>query len=321
MSQLAKTPTTLKSVLSGDAIRQQVSAALPKHLPPDRFLRVAMTALSRIPRLAECEQVSFFRCLLDLSAMGLEPDGRKAHLIPFRNNKNNTTECQLIVDYKGLLELVRRSGETESLHCDIVCENDSFKRGIKDGKTFLEWEPANQDRGEVIGAFSVVVMKGGALEWEYMTKEDIEGVRKRSKASGSGPWVSDWAEMARKTVFRRHSKRLPFSPEIRQHIEADDTHQFDMRPGSIDVDAQAETVERKPAIPTPVATPPDSAVDTAPEPTPFERVETELQRLGWTIQQAEALASAEGLAEDDEKFALYTNDQLTGLLEALEATK
>lgn len=239
-TDLAKTPpATLKSMLSHDKMKKQFAAALPKHLSPERFVRVAMTALTRIPRLAECEQTSFFRCLLDLSSMGLEPNGRDAHLIPFRNNKTNQTECQLIIDYKGLLALVRRSGEVESLHCDLVYEHDSFKRGIKDGKAFLEWEPGNGERGEVIGAFSVVMMKGaGAIEWDYMTRDEIEAVRARSKAGKSGPWVTDWNEMAKKTVFRRHSKRLPFSPEIIDKIEQDDRTLFDMRAGSIDVETE-----------------------------------------------------------------------------------
>ena len=52
----------------------------------------------------------------------------------------------------------------------------------------------------------------------YMSKEDIEKHRKRSKASGSGPWVTDYEEMSKKTVFRSVFKWLPVS--IEQAMEA-----------------------------------------------------------------------------------------------------
>lgn len=77
MSQITTTKTSeLKALLTGDKMREQFAAALPKHLTAERFCRVAITALSRTPKLAECTQESFFRCLLDLSAYGIEPDGR-----------------------------------------------------------------------------------------------------------------------------------------------------------------------------------------------------------------------------------------------------
>jgi len=61
-----------------------------------------------------------------------------------------------------------------------------------------------------------------------MTREEVEGIQKRSKSANNGPWKSDWAEMAKKTVVRRLSKMLPLSSEIMRHVERDDD-QFEMR--------------------------------------------------------------------------------------------
>jgi len=113
-------PTDLKGSLNHESLRQQIAAAAPKHLSPERFCRIAITALSRTPKLAECTQASFFKCLLDLSAMGIEPDGRRAYLIPYNNRKANTVECQLIVSYMGLIELIRRSGDVVSIRAREV---------------------------------------------------------------------------------------------------------------------------------------------------------------------------------------------------------
>ena len=111
---------TLKQTLSGPAMREQFARALPKHLSPERFCRIAITALTRTPKLADCTQESLMKCLLDLSAFGLEPDGRRAHLIPYKD------QCTLVIDWKGLAELAMRSGIIAKLHADVVCENDEF---------------------------------------------------------------------------------------------------------------------------------------------------------------------------------------------------
>ena len=64
-------------------------------------------------------------------------------------------------------------------------------------------------------------MKGGAVKCEVMNKDDIDSIRRRSKAGSSGPWVTDYNEMAKKTVFRRATKWLPLSAEIIDAFERD----------------------------------------------------------------------------------------------------
>ncbi len=218
---------TLRQHLEGDAFKQAVAGALPRHLKPDRFIRVALTAITRTPKLAQCEQASFFQCLLTLSQYGLEPDGRRAHLIPFENRKRGVTECQLIIDWKGLSELVYRSGVVSTLHADVVREGDLFDYSMGVLTTHVPHYLRRDDKkpekeGEVFAAYSTATMKDGTRKTEVMSSEEIEGIRRRSRAGQSGPWVTDWTEMAKKTVFRRLSKWLPLSAELRDAVEADD---------------------------------------------------------------------------------------------------
>lgn len=240
---------TLKEILNSDKIRAQIALALPSHLKPDRFIRIATTALLRTPKLMQCDQASFFQALLNLSAMGLEPDGRRAHLIPFENKKRGIVECQLIVDYKGLVDLVRRSGEISSIHADVVYERDKFTFAYGSGQ-HLHHIPALQNRGKPIAAYSYVKLKDGSDDFIVMPVEEVEGIRKRSRAANDGPWVTDWPAMAAKTVFRRHSKWLPFSPELREQIEQDDE-------GFIDIDAQ----HLEPKAPAPARTAPKQTAE------------------------------------------------------------
>jgi recombination protein RecT len=218
---------TIRDRLEGDSFRQAVAAALPKHLTPERFIRVAITAITRTPKLAQCDQASFFGALLTLSQYGIEPDGRRAHLIPFENRKRGVTECQLIIDYKGLAELAMRSGLVSYLHADTVCEADEFEVNL--GEITKHVIDYRQPRGEVYAAYAICRFKDGATKAEVMTRDEVEAIRKRSRAGTSGPWITDWAEMAKKTAFRRLSKWLPLSPDLRQAVEADDDQFADMK--------------------------------------------------------------------------------------------
>jgi len=215
----------IRSIIASPAMQAQFSAALPKHLSPERFGRIAITALSRTPKLKECTQESLFKCLLDLSAIGLEPDGRHAHLIPYRDNRNNITECTLIIDYKGLVSLIRRSGDVAKIHSDIVCDNDDFEHSM--GEVIRHTYDLKSPRGEVYAAYAQVTLKDGSTQAAILTKDEIEAIRKRSRAGSSGPWVTDWNEMAKKTAFRRLTKWLTLSPEISDVIAKADEHEID----------------------------------------------------------------------------------------------
>lgn len=211
---------TIRDRLRSPAVIDELTRVLPSHCKPERMARVAMTALTRTPLLAECDQVSFFKCLFDLSAWGLEPDGRRAHLIPFRNNKRGVIECQLIIDFKGLVELAYRSGLVSSIHADVVCENDVFEYDL--GEIKCHKIDLRKPRGAPYAAYARVVMKDGSFKCEVMSKDEVESIRKRSKAGTSGPWVTDWAEMSKKTAFRRLSKWIPLSAEFHDAVERDD---------------------------------------------------------------------------------------------------
>lgn len=217
---------TVKDWLSSDSFRDAVKSSLPSHLTPDRFVRVALTAMMRVPKLAQCSKDSLFKALLDLSSLGLEPDGRRAHLIPYENRKNGTVEVQLIIDYKGLLELSKRSGEVKSWRAELVCKNDEFRWETGKVTHEINWR---KDRGEPECVYSCVKTKDDIDDFEVMTIADVTKIRDRSQAwksykSGytkTCPWESDFGEMAKKTVMRRHSKRLTLSPEFVEALEKD----------------------------------------------------------------------------------------------------
>jgi recombination protein RecT len=218
---------TIRQQIESPQFAEAVRKALPRHLTPDRFIRVALTAITRTPKLAQCDQASFFAQLLTLSQLGLEPDGRRAHLIPFENRKRGVVECQLIVDWKGLAELAMRSGIVANLHADVVRKGDlleySAGKVVKHIPHFLRSDEAKPEQaGETYAVYALAEFKDGTTKADVLSVDEVQAVRSRSSAGQSGPWVTDWNEMAKKTAFRRLSKWLPLSPEFRDAIEADD---------------------------------------------------------------------------------------------------
>lgn len=219
----------LTLLLEENTFRDQVRKALPKHLSADRFLRIARTTLTKTPKLANCTPASFMNALLTLSQLGIEPDGRRAHLIPFG------TEVQLIIDYKGLAELAFNTDKVSNIHADIICENDNFESNK--GEIIRHDINYKKPRGDMYAAYAIVRFKDGTEKCEVMTKDEINKIRTRSKAANAGPWKTDYNEMAKKTVFRRLTKWIPLSPEQRDAIEVvDKEYDIDITPDPLKTD-------------------------------------------------------------------------------------
>lgn len=214
----------------------EIEKALPKHMDADRMARIALTTIRTNPKLLECSVPSLLGAVMQAAQLGLEP-GLIGHcyLVPFKNGKTGQTDVQFIIGYKGMIDLARRSGNIESIYAHAVYSNDTFEYeyGLHPK---LVHKPAMTERGEFIGAYAVAHFKDGGYQFEFMPKEEIEKRRKRSKAANAGPWVTDYEEMAKKTVIRHMWKYLPISIEIQQQAAQDEVVRKD-------VTAEPEPVE------------------------------------------------------------------------------
>ena len=194
--------------------------ALPKHIPVERFARVVATAIQQTPALLNVDRRSLWQAAMKAAQDGLLPDGREAALVVYRD-RNRGEIAQYMPMIAGLRKKVRNSGEIATWEVNVVCENDGFEFELGD-EPFIRHRPAMGDRGKPIAAYSIATLKSGEKSREVMSFDEIEAIRKRSRAANAGPWVTDWAEMARKTVARRHSKVLPMSTDLDDLIRQDD---------------------------------------------------------------------------------------------------
>lgn len=206
------TVSTVKDLLEKN--KNAILASMPKGVNIDRFYRVAINAISTTPKLAQCSAQSLFLSIVKGFALGLEVNGLlgEAYLVPFWNSKKRCHEAQFMPGYRGLIRLCRQSGEVSLIYADSIRGNDTYliSRGT-DPK--LEHKIFIGNRGDIIAYYTVVKMKDDTFDFEIMTPPEIEEIRAKSKSKDDGPWITDYDEMAKKTVLKRLMKRAPMSVE------------------------------------------------------------------------------------------------------------
>lgn len=218
-----------KSLATTDAAKQQVAAllkanknaiaqVLPKHVSATRLMQVAFTAVRVTPKLLECDSSSLIGGIIQCATLGLEPNTVLGHcyLIPYARN------VQIVIGYKGLIDLARRSGQIVSIAAHIVHKADAFEfeYGLEPK---LSHRPADtEERGPITHAYAVAHLKGGGTAFEVMPIAEVHRVMLATQSKGNyGPWKDHFPEMARKTAIRRLAKYLPLSIELATAIELD----------------------------------------------------------------------------------------------------
>lgn len=222
---VAKKQGTAIDYLNNEKFKDQLAAALPKFLDTDHFVRSAITEFRLNPALAECSVPSVLGYFMQAAACGLEPASMlgQCYPVPFNNKKTGQREAAFICGYRGMLSIARRSGEISSVVAEIVHEKDEFEIEYGMEPKLIHKPYIDGDPGAMRGAYVVVRFKGEGVEplIKYMPKSEIDKRRNRSKAGSSGPWVTDYDEMAKKTVFRSVFKWLPISIEQIQATTTD----------------------------------------------------------------------------------------------------
>lgn len=203
----------------------EIAKALPSVLTPERFTRMVLSAISTTPKLAECTPQSFLGAMMTAAQLGVEPNTPigQAYLIPYYNSKRGVTECQFQLGYKGLIDLAYRSGQVSIIQAQVVYENDDFvyELGLEPK---LEHRPAKSDRGQPVAYYAIFRTKDGGYGFEVMSHSDVEAHAKRfSKAYSSGPWKTNFDEMAKKTVLKKCLKYAPLKSDFVRGLEQDGT--------------------------------------------------------------------------------------------------
>lgn len=144
-------------------------------------------------------------------------------------------ECQFQLGYKGMIDLAYRSGQVSIIQAQTVYENDDFtyELGLEPK---LEHRPAKTNRGNPVYYYAMFRTKDGGYGFEVLSAEDVVAhARKYSKAYNSGPWQSNYDEMAKKTVLKKCLKYAPLKSDFLRGMAQDETIKTKIEPDMYEV--------------------------------------------------------------------------------------
>lgn len=195
-------------------LKPQMSLALPKHLTADRMTRLAMTAFSTTPKLQDCTFESIAGAIMTFAALGLEPgvDGQ-GFLVPYGKI------CQAVPGWKGLVDLVSRSGRA-AVWTGAVFQGDDFDYALGDAP-FVKHKPGEENDpdalthvyaiGRVNGShYPVIEVWSINKVWKHRDKYNKQGGKHYS--------FRDPEMYARKVPLLQVLKYMPKSIELSNAI-------------------------------------------------------------------------------------------------------
>jgi len=198
-----------------EKFKPELARVLPKYVHPDRVVRIATTSLRRNPALFKCSQPSLFECIIQLATLNLEPDTplQHAHLIPYSG------QCTLQLGFRGMLELVKRTGKVSHVEARAVFKGDDFAYSFGLDPVLNHTPHGNTGGGEIEYAYCVVIFNNGNKKFDVMTREELDRIEKKTRG---GVWKEHRAEMSKKTVIKRCLKTEQMSAELTTAITLDD---------------------------------------------------------------------------------------------------
>lgn len=210
---------TPKEVLR-DLISRNIEAvglSLPLGYDAQRFGRLLLTAANTNPELFECDPRSFLAAGVACAQLGLEPNDARglAYLVPFRDKRRGHV-VTMIVGYRGMLDLARRSGLVTAINAFEVYADDhfSYRLGLDPN---IEHVPAEGDEDPATLTHVYAVARIGAdTQFVVLTRRQVDKVKATYARSAASPWHTHFVEMAKKTALRRLCKYLPQTVELAQ---------------------------------------------------------------------------------------------------------
>jgi len=185
--------------------------------------------------LQQCDAKSALKAVLNTAQTGLtlNPVLKYAYLVPRYNKASGMLECCLDPSYQGLLKLLTDTGSVKSIQCNLVWAGDDIEVDIASDRKIIKHVPytfTGKDKGDLVASYSIARLHDDSVHVEMMSAADINEIRDRSesyKAYKNGKvksaiWATDYPEMCRKTVIKRHWKYLPKSDHSEQFAKAVD---------------------------------------------------------------------------------------------------
>lgn len=247
VSKNPKTVTTTKIEMDRPVKSQQTVEALfaqyqtafkrvaAEGLDLRRMMQVAVMAMARSQDLLGCTAISLLGAFMQAAQMGLDLGMKEAYLVPFKNKYTKQMDVQLIPDYRGLIKLARNTGQIKDLWGRLVYKGEKFNV-VEGDNPHLDHKPdysLDRTTKSIVAAYTIATWDDNRMTFEVITRDKIERARKAA-ASESGPWTTDYDEMAIKTAIKHRCKTLPRSHQLVTALALDERAELG-RPQNIEL--------------------------------------------------------------------------------------
>ncbi len=240
---IAKIPlrqvATVSQLFENQEAMLKLRGVAASHLNAERMMRLVAGAIRTTPDLGKADPMTLLGAVMTCASLGLEPNTILGHayLIPFKNGRKSKAqgrdvyEIQVIVGYKGFIDLARRSGHITSIDAGVHYSDDDLWDYERGTDARLRHIPGPQD-GEKRHAYAIAKFKDGGhafnvLPWSHVMRiRDASQGYQRAVRFGKTdtPWIAHEDAMAAKTAIRSLVKFLPLSIEFQRAVAVDEHH-------------------------------------------------------------------------------------------------
>jgi recombination protein RecT len=253
---------TFKSQLSSYE-KQILPDLLDKHnISPQQFVQIVLSEIKKSEKLLQAfieNPSSMFASILAGAEIGLIPSDMigEFYLIP-RNVKGSDGKYKEtvtpLVGYKGLVNILLRSGDITRIHTEVVYEGDVFEPvyGLEPNIIHKPNFEVPRTANKIRYAYAVAKTKSGEYQFAVLTRAEIEGIKNLAKYENDLYFndkmgINRWME--KKAALIQLSKMLPKDYYSKKAINMDS-----MVSGgamlTLDEDNKIKIVEGTPVKPT-----------------------------------------------------------------------
>lgn len=217
-----------------DRYKNTIIQKMPRGVNSERLFNIARGAILGNPKILECEPAGVLLAVNQILQLGLEPNGPtgQAYIIPRWNSRAHRHEATILISFKGMIDLALRSDSCLDIEAQVVYENDKFSFVRTQDGPKLTHEPSFDDDPGVMKLVYAIAWRQSSPNAavvphiEILPAREVLGIKSRFMATDRngkpvGPWVTDEAEMWRKTAVRRLAKYLQLTPDIQVGILSD----------------------------------------------------------------------------------------------------
>lgn len=193
-----------------------------------RLQRAVLNLVQTSPEILECEPRSLILCVLQAAYLNLDPSPALGHVyfVPFRIQ--GVKKAQLVIGYKGWIELAYRSEAVRFIQAHVVRRADQFsvKLGTEPSIVHVPSPMGdNPDGNYVIAAYATALVDGSPQPvFEVMWRKELDAIQARAPAGHDphSPWNSDYEAMAKAKVVRRLIRWLPKTLRVQEAVTLDE---------------------------------------------------------------------------------------------------